>query len=91
MRFNLISSLYIRGAKRVPLIRFPDRHGLGSSHSTNSSHTVNNTFKTSSPSSSTSSNKNYIDISQVPQRLKMRKDEIDLISVSIKIQHVFTI
>ncbi|EAL69423.1 hypothetical protein DDB_G0276247 [Dictyostelium discoideum AX4] len=72
---NFTQTLFARGARRhVPLIRFPDRHGL------NKSTTSVPTPTTTSSSPLSNKNKTYSDNSQIPQRLKMRPDEMDLVN-----------
>ncbi|KYQ91263.1 hypothetical protein DLAC_08197 [Tieghemostelium lacteum] len=78
MFFRAITQ-YTRTYKRVPLIKFPDRTLKGNSHTA-----PINTSTVASPSSATSSsskNKVYTDISNVPKRLAMRLDEIDIVTM----------
>ncbi|KAK5577693.1 hypothetical protein RB653_002638 [Dictyostelium firmibasis] len=77
---NFTQTLFARGArKHVPLIRFPDRHGFNKSTTVASNNSKPQPTTTSSSSSSSNKNKTYSDNSQVPQRLKMRPDEMDLV------------
>ncbi|KAF2078085.1 hypothetical protein CYY_000636 [Polysphondylium violaceum] len=76
---KIISQLTVRGeSRRVPSIKFPDRRApkTASKPSTPSPQPT----QASAPSSNKNKNYTYVDNTQIPKRLQMRKEEMDLIS-----------